>query len=88
MDRKRMERSSFSNEKKRPNSRSQKRRTAPLLAVGNEFNVKIEDIGHNGDGLVILEGYTVFVKNTEKNEEVKIKITKVMKTIAKAIRLN
>lgn len=85
---KRHERARFMGEKKKGESGSQKRGAKPTLEVGNEFDVKIEQLGHNGDGMVNIEGYTVFIKNVSVGEEVKIKITQVKKTIARAIRLN
>jgi predicted RNA-binding protein with TRAM domain len=85
---KRHERARFIGEKKKGQSGSQKRGAKPLLEVGNEFDVKIEQLGHAGDGLVKIDGYTVFIKNVSVGEEVKIKITQVKETIARAIRLN
>ncbi len=84
---KRMERTPFPSEHKVPNSGSDKHHQVPALQVGNEFTVKIEEMSRDGDGIVRLEGFTVFIKNTELNEEVKIRITQVMKTVAQAIRL-
>ncbi len=86
---KRGERDRYANDKKRKADKgSQKRGAAPSIHVGEDFDVKIEEIGHNGDGVVKIEGYTVFVKNTEVGEEVKIKINKVLRTIAWATRQN
>jgi predicted RNA-binding protein with TRAM domain len=70
----------------RGESGAQRRTHVPEIHVGEEFDVTIEDLGHNGDGFVMLEGFTVFVKNTVKGEKVKIKIKKVMKTVAFAER--
>lgn len=84
----RMERHTFANEKRKPGSGSEKRGRAPAIHVGEEFNVKIESLGHKGDGMVKIEGFTVFVKNVEVGEEVKIKVKKVMETVAFAERQN
>jgi predicted RNA-binding protein with TRAM domain len=72
----------------RGQSGSQRRTHAPAIHVGEEFDVTIEDLGHNGDGFVKIEGFTVFVKNTVKGEAVKIKIQKVLNTVAFAERQN
>jgi predicted RNA-binding protein with TRAM domain len=83
----RMERTGFAGEKRRGGSGSDKRSHVSTLQVGQEFDVKIEKLGHKGDGMVSIEGMTVFVKNVDEGEEVKIKIKKVMDTIAFADRL-
>jgi 23S rRNA (uridine2552-2'-O)-methyltransferase len=69
-------------------SSSEKRSHVSALQPGQEFDVSIEALGHSGDGMVKLEGMTVFIKNTEIGDKVKIKITKVKETIAFAERLN
>lgn len=84
---KRMERATFASGIKKPSSASQKRGFAPQITKGNDFVVTIQELGHNGDGVVYLEGFTVFVPNTDIGEKVKIKIVEVKKTIAFAIRL-
>ncbi len=85
---KRHERSGFQGERRRPDSGSQKRGHFPALQVGNEFDVEIKELGHKGDGMIKLEGFTVFIKNVEKGEKVKVRIIKVMENIAMAERLN
>ena len=84
----RSERTSYANNKRKSGSGSQKRSPVHTLQKGNEFDVKIEKLGHNGDGMISIEGYTVFVKNVDVGEQVKIKLTKVLDTIAHAVRLN
>lgn len=49
---------------------------------GDKFKVKIECLGNKGDGLVHISGFTVFVPNTEPNQEVNIKIVKVCPSFA------
>lgn len=78
----RRERSSFSGERKRGNSGSDNRSHVSTLQVGQEYDVTVEKLGHKGDGMVSVEGMTVFVKNVELGENVRIKIYKVMDTIA------
>ena len=84
---KRYERDRFAGEKKRGGSGSDRRTHVTTLQVGQEFNVTIEDLGHNGDGFVHIDDYTVFVRNTMKGEAVKIKLKKIKDTIAFADRI-
>ena len=85
---KRRERTQFPNKKRRASSGTQKRGHMPEIQKGNEFDVTIKEIGHAGDGIAIIKGFKVFVKNTEVNEKVKVKILKVEDNIAFAERLN
>ncbi len=52
------------------------------LNVGDVHDVKVEDVGREGDGLARIEGFVVFVPNTKKGDEVKVKITKVSRRVA------
>ncbi|MDD2439649.1 MAG: 23S rRNA (uridine(2552)-2'-O)-methyltransferase [Methanosarcinaceae archaeon] len=47
--------------------------TAPLHR-GEEFVVRIDKLGSNGDGVVLIERFVVFVKEVELGERVRIKI--------------
>jgi len=49
---------------------------------GEEYEVEIEDLGKEGDGITKIEGKVVFVPDTEVGERVLIKITKNLKTLA------
>ncbi|MDD5447321.1 MAG: TRAM domain-containing protein, partial [Methanocellales archaeon] len=57
--------------------------SAPV-ADGETYDVKIEDIAREGDGIARIEGFVVFVPNTKLGDEVKIKINKVMHRFATA----
>ncbi|ADP76844.1 deoxyribonuclease/rho motif-related TRAM [Methanothermus fervidus DSM 2088] len=58
-----------------PKSRySRGRRYSTPVNVGEEYNVKIEDLGRNGDGIARIEGFVIFVPGTKVGDEVKIKI--------------
>ncbi|MBN2367869.1 TRAM domain-containing protein [Candidatus Woesearchaeota archaeon] len=83
----RIERDTYANETRRAGSGSQKRSHVTGLQVGQEFDVEITELGHNGDGMVSIEGYTVFIRNTETGDKVRVKIKKVKDTIAFADRL-
>ncbi|MBM4241722.1 MAG: TRAM domain-containing protein [Euryarchaeota archaeon] len=52
------------------------------LDVGEEYDVKIEDLGKEGDGLTHIEGFVVFVPGTQVGDEVKVKITSVRRSFA------
>jgi predicted RNA-binding protein with TRAM domain len=55
--------------------------TAPV-AVGNEYDVKIEDIAREGDGIARIEGFVIFVADAKVGDAVKIQIDKVMRRFA------
>jgi predicted RNA-binding protein with TRAM domain len=55
--------------------------TAPVV-VGNEYDVKIEDIAREGDGIARVEGFVIFVADAKVGDEAKIKIDKVMRRFA------
>jgi predicted RNA-binding protein with TRAM domain len=84
----RRERDTFSNSRRKGGSGSQKRDRVTTIVPGQEFEVKIEKVGHKGDGMVTIEGMVVFIKNVEVGEEVRVKINKVLDTVAFADRLN
>ncbi len=62
------------------NNRNNRYNDAPVN-VGEEYDVKIEDIGKSGDGIAKVDGYIIFVPNTEKGQEVKIKITETKRNL-------
>ena len=56
-------------------------KTAPIQE-GEEYEVKIEDVGKEGDGITRIEGFVVFVPDTKEGDEVKVKITSVRRRFA------
>ena len=56
-------------------------KTAPIKE-GEEYEVKIEDLGKEGDGITRFEGFVVFVPETEVGEEIKVRITSVRRRFA------
>ena len=52
------------------------RLTAPVRE-GDRVEVDVEDVGREGDGIAKLEGYTVFVPDTEPGETAEIEVTDV-----------
>jgi len=51
-------------------------KTAPI-EEGEEYDVKIEDVGKEGDGITRINGFVVFVPDTKVGDEVKVKIVSV-----------
>jgi predicted RNA-binding protein with TRAM domain len=55
-------------------------RGAPVKE-GEELDVKIEALGEKGDGIAKKNGFVLVVPGTQVNDEVKIKVTKVLKKV-------
>lgn len=55
--------------------------TAPIKE-GEEYDVKIEDVGKEGDGITRISGFVVFVPDTKAGDEVKVKIVSVRRRFA------
>lgn len=51
----------------------------PPVKVGDVKQVKIEAVGSEGDGIAKIEGFVVFVPGAKLNDNVKVRITKVLK---------
>jgi len=49
---------------------------------GKIYEVKIEDIGREGDGVARVENFVIFVPGTKVGDTVKVKITRVMRRMA------
>ena len=47
------------------------------VEVDKEYEAEIEDISRRGDGIAKIEGFVIFVPNTEQGKHVKFKITRV-----------
>jgi predicted RNA-binding protein with TRAM domain len=62
-------------------------KTAPIKE-GEEYEVKIEDTGKEGDGITRIEGFVVFVPNTAVGDEVKVRITSVRRRFAFAEKVS
>ncbi len=60
--------------------------TAPV-EVGKEYEVKIEDIAREGDGIARVEGFVIFVPETKVGDQVKIQVDKVMRRFAIAHKI-
>ena len=51
------------------------------VKVGDELDVKIEAVGEKGDGIAKKDGFVLFVPNTKEGQEVRIRITKVLRKV-------
>jgi len=51
------------------------------VKVGDELDVKIEAVGEKGDGIAKTEGFVLFVPNTKEGDEVKIRVTRVLRNV-------
>jgi predicted RNA-binding protein with TRAM domain len=56
-------------------------RNAPV-EVGKQYDVKIEDIAKQGDGIARINGFVIFVPGTQINDELKIEIKAVKRNFA------
>ena len=55
-------------------------RFAPVK-VGDELDVKIEAVGEKGDGVAKKDGSVLFVPNTKEGDEVRVRVTKVLRRV-------
>ena len=55
---------------------------SPPVEEGEKYEVEIEDIGKEGDGVAKVENFVVFVPDTEVGDQVEIEITRVLRTLA------
>ena len=53
----------------------------PPVKEGDELDVKIEAVGEKGDGIAKKDGFVLFVPNTKEGDEVKIRVTKVLRRV-------
>lgn len=52
------------------------------IKEGEEYTVKITDVGAKGDGITKIENFIVFVPGTKKGDEVRIRIKQVSQRFA------
>ena len=72
----------FKNNYGRDNYSNNSRGNSSPLNEGEEHDVKIEDVGRDGDGIARIEGFVVFVTGAKLGDEVKIKITSTRRNFA------
>ncbi len=51
------------------------------IEVGKTYDVTIDEVGREGDGIARIEGFVVFVPNTKKGDHVKIQVNKVSRRV-------
>ena len=51
------------------------------VKVGEELDVKIEAVGEKGDGIAKKKGFILFVPGVKEGEDVKIRVTKVLRKV-------
>jgi predicted RNA-binding protein with TRAM domain len=61
---------------------SNDRQNSSPINEGEEYDVKIEDTGRDGDGIARIEGFVVFVSGAKVGDEVKIKINSARRNFA------
>jgi len=59
----------------------ERREVSSPINVGDTYDVKIEDVGREGDGIARIEGFVVFVPGTKKGDNVKIRVTKISRRV-------
>ena len=52
--------------------------------VGEQYDVKIEDVARQGDGIARISGLVIFVPNTKINDSVKVEIKAIKRNCAVA----
>lgn len=57
------------------------RRTFAPVRVGEELDVTIEAVGEKGDGIAKKNGFVLFVPGVQQGQQVKIRVTKVLKKV-------
>ncbi len=56
------------------NNYSNERKSNAPINEGEEYDVKIEDTGRDGDGICRIDGFVIFVSGAKLGDEVKIRI--------------
>jgi len=57
------------------------------VRVGDEIDVKIEAVGEKGDGIAKKQGFVLFVPGVKEGDEVRIRITKVLRKVGFAEKI-
>lgn len=52
------------------------------VKIGEEYDVKITDVGAKGDGITKVENFIVFVPGAKKGDEIRIRIKEVARSFA------
>ncbi len=54
------------------------------VEMGNEYDVEIQEISRRGEGITRIEGLVIFVPNTNPEDKVRIKITRISRRFSEA----
>ena len=54
---------------------------SPPVKVGDEMDVTIEAVGEKGDGIAKKNGFVLFVPGVKEGQQVKIRVTKVLRKV-------
>jgi predicted RNA-binding protein with TRAM domain len=54
----------------------------PPVKAGDELDVRIESVGEKGDGVAKKQGFVIFVPKAQKDQELHIRITKVLASVS------
>lgn len=54
----------------------------PPVKAGDELDVRIESVGEKGDGVAKKLGFVIFVPKAQKDQELHIRITKVLASVS------
>ena len=57
----------------------ERKRVAPVRE-GDEIDVRIEAVGEKGDGIAKTQGFVLFIPGTRSGDEVRVRVTKVLKS--------
>lgn len=52
------------------------------VKIGEEYDVKVTDVGAKGDGICKVENFIIFVPNAKKGEECRVRIKEVARKFA------
>jgi len=55
---------------------------SPPVKEGETYQVKIESIGREGDGIAKIDGFVVFIPGTQVGDQLDVKINKVTRRVA------
>lgn len=71
-------------ERRGPRNFERRPETPKPFKIGDVIDLHIESIGEKGDGVGKVNGFVVFVKEVKQGDNVKVKITNIMRKFAVA----
>ncbi len=78
-------RCTFSPKKRAPrNAKSRGRGINYPFEIGDEYEVDVEEMSPNGEGIAKIKGFPVFIGNAKANEHLRVRITKIISGCADA----